>query len=209
MHLFFLRPTRAKLLALIDRYQHTPVTCEKPGSMRGGTSPKELPTSAETGPFLWKSQRGPIGSGTSDFEAATAALQQAKCFELSWVSPIIAQDFSDGQTFCVMARAFGLWSVNFCRVVYVDWQKELLKETLAIGICTLPKHAAVGEERLAVTLDRATGQVGFSIASYSRPSTWLSRLFASYLSSRQDLFAKHAIARMSVEVAQTSTGQVG
>src|SRR5262249_25934505 len=61
-----------------------------------------------------------LGEGAGVFAAAKAALERWKHFRLGWVetwppeTPIQA-----GQVVAVIARLFGLWWLNACRIVYV------------------------------------------------------------------------------------------
>src|SRR5262245_45597502 len=65
-----------------------------------------------------------LGKGARAFAAARAALGRWEHFRLGWVetwppdTPIQA-----GQAVAVIARLFGLWWVNACRIVYVVDEK--------------------------------------------------------------------------------------
>ena len=61
-----------------------------------------------------------LGSGESIFLAAKAALQRWEHFRLGWVE-LWSPDtpIQSGEVVAIMAWASGLWSLNFCRIVYV------------------------------------------------------------------------------------------
>ena len=91
-----------------------------------------------------------LGEGAGAFAAARAALGRWEQFRLGWVeawppeAPIQA-----GQVVAVVARLFGLWWLNACRIVYVvDEQGPVQRFGFAYG--TLPGHAESGEERFTV-----------------------------------------------------------
>lgn len=206
MRIFLRRPSHEKLVALARMYEDAAVTCAKPGTTRAWTSSmfEQLPNSRVVGDELWKFRREPLGIGDSRFDKAVNALVNAQCFDLSWVTCVANRPFQEGDTFCLCVKAFGLWAVNFCRIIYVtdDQNTDEQEQTVSIGIATLPVHAAVGEERLSVTINRKTNQVDFLIGSYSKPSSLLSRLFATYLRKRQDVFAVDATERMTQAIGE-------
>jgi uncharacterized protein (UPF0548 family) len=114
-----------------------------------------------------------LGQGEPAFRAARAALQRWQQFRLGWVeawppdTPIKA-----GEVVAVVARSFGLWWLNACRVVFVVGEED--KFGFAYG--TLPEHAGSGEERFLVEWDRADDPVWYDILAFSRPRHLLSRL---------------------------------
>ena len=74
-----------------------------------------------------------------------------------------------------LARVFGLWAVNVCRIVYVvDEEGPVTRYGLAYG--TLPGHAEIGEERFLVEWQRDDDSVWFDIRAVSKPGNLLTRL---------------------------------
>jgi uncharacterized protein (UPF0548 family) len=198
MRIFFRRPDDQKLAQLTREYHQHSVTCDDPGSTKAWSADmfEQMPNSQFVGDELWKFRREPIGKGLDDYGKAVDALRNARCFDLAWVTCVAECPFKNGGTFSLIVKAFGLWAVNFCRIIYIETNDTSDEKIVSIGIATLPVHAAVGEERLSVSMDQKTGQVDFLIGSHSKPSTFLSRLFAGYLRKRQDVFAVDATARM-------------
>ncbi len=74
----------------------------------------------------------------------------------------------------MIARVFGLWWVNACRVVYhVDGHHAARRFGFAYG--TLPGHIEQGEERFMVEWDHEDN-VWYDLRAFSRPHYWLVRL---------------------------------
>ena len=142
-----------------------------------------------------------VGSGEQDYLAAVEALSLGKCFDLNWVEPILQRPLESQDTFCLVVRAFGFCAVNFCRVVYLGQQAIDQNQFFAIGIGTLKRHAAIGEERILVNWNQENDDVHFLIDSYSRPSSWLSKMFAIYLRRQQLKFVDQACTRVRREIA--------
>src|SRR5712671_583403 len=87
-----------------------------------------------------------LGDGEKAFAAARAALERWEQFRLGWVEACPADTpLKVGAVVAVVARVFGLWWVNACRVVYVvDESVPVCRFGFAYG--TLPGHAESGEE---------------------------------------------------------------
>jgi len=120
--------------------------------------------------------RTKLGAGERAFGAARTALEGWKHFHLGWVetwppdAPIQA-----GQAVAVMARLFGLWWLNACRVVYVvDEPGPVQRFGFAEG--TLPEHAESGEERFTVEWHEEDDAVWYDLLAFSRPRHFLARL---------------------------------
>jgi uncharacterized protein (UPF0548 family) len=137
-----------------------------------------------------------LGESARTFVAAKAALERWQQFRLGWVeswppdTPI-----QTGQVVAVMARLFGLWWLNACRIVYVVNEKgPVQRYGFAYG--TLPEHAESGEERFTVEWHEEDAAVWYDIVAFSRPQQLLARLgypFARWLQKR---FARDSAAAM-------------
>jgi uncharacterized protein (UPF0548 family) len=137
-----------------------------------------------------------LGEGPSVFAAAQAALRRWEHFRLGWVEtwpperPIQA-----GQAVAVIARLFGLWWVNACRIVYVvDDKGPVQRFGFAYG--TLPEHAESGEERFTVEWHEADDAVWYDILAFSRPQQLLARLGYPLARRLQWRFARDSAAAM-------------
>jgi uncharacterized protein (UPF0548 family) len=119
--------------------------------------------------------RAVIGRGETDFAAAVAAVRDWRMFPRPWtkITPASAPIVT-GQVVAMQARAFGLWWLNACRVVYVlDETTPVRRFGFAYG--TLNAHVEQGEERFSVEL-HADGTVYYDLRAFSRPRYWPVRL---------------------------------
>jgi uncharacterized protein (UPF0548 family) len=149
-----------------------------------------------------------LGEGASVFAAAKAALGRWEHFHLGWVeawppdTPIQA-----GQVVAVIARLFGLWWLNACRVVYVvDEEGPVQRYGFAYG--TLPEHAESGEERFTLEWHEADDAVWYDILAFSRPQQLLARLGYPFARRLQKRFARDSAAAMVRAVEGKQTAQV-
>ena len=116
-----------------------------------------------------------LGTGDAAFAAACAALRAWRMFPGPWTC--IAPDHAPlrvGQTLAMQARAFGLWWVNGCRIVYVIEESTPVRR-FGFAYGTLGAHVEQGEERFSVEL-HADGAVWYDLRAFSRPRFWLVRL---------------------------------
>jgi len=150
-----------------------------------------------------------LGEGAKTFAAAKAALERWKHFSLGWVeawppeTPIQA-----GQVVAVIARLFGLWWLNACRIVYVVSEDESVKR-FGFAYGTLPEHAESGEERFTVEWHEADDAVWYDIVAISRPQQLLTRLAYPLVRRLQKRFARDSAAAMQRAVIEDkSTSQV-
>ena len=115
-----------------------------------------------------------LGQGKVAFEAACLALSRWQMFPTPWTEiwpPGARQDV--GTPVLMIARVFGLWWVNACRIIYhLDGHHALRRCGFAYG--TLPAHIERGEERFMVECDHE-GNVWYDLRAFSRPSYWLVR----------------------------------
>jgi uncharacterized protein (UPF0548 family) len=137
-----------------------------------------------------------LGEGGGTFVAAKAALERWEQFRLGWVeawppdTPIQA-----GRVVAVIARLFGLWWLNACRIVYaVDEEGPVQRYGFAYG--TLPGHAESGEERFSVEWHEADGAVWYDLLAFSRPQQLLPRLGYPLARRLQQRFARDSAAAM-------------
>lgn len=119
-------------------------------------------------------QRIRIGAGPAAFARARTALDSWAMFRLGWVAlhPEGAPT-TPGTNVAVVARHFGLWSLNGCRIV-----ERLSGNEHRYGFCygTLADHGETGEELFAVELDAADGSVWYEIRAVSRPHALMAKV---------------------------------
>jgi uncharacterized protein (UPF0548 family) len=137
-----------------------------------------------------------LGEGEKVFAKARTALERWVQFRLGWVEAYPPEtQLRTGEVVALIARPFGLWSLNACRIVYVmDEPGPVRQFGFAYG--TLPDHAATGEERFLVEWDQASGEVWYDILAFSRPHQLLSRLGYWYMRRVQRRFGSESAAAM-------------
>jgi len=141
---------------------------------RDGFSYPEVGATAHTLPAGYQvhHERFELGRGAPAFERAKRAVREWRMFDMGWLrlfwpdQPIVA-----GTTVGVLARHFGFWSLNLCRIVYA------IDEQRAFGFAygTLTEHAESGEERFLVKW-REDDSVWYDLLAMSRERHLLARL---------------------------------
>jgi uncharacterized protein (UPF0548 family) len=101
----------------------------------------------------------------------------------------------------VIARLFGLWWLNACRIVYVVDEEEPVKR-YGFAYGTLPEHAESGEERFTVEWHEADDAVWYDIVAFSRPQQLLTRLGYPCARRLQKRFARDSVAAMRRAVVE-------
>ena len=133
-----------------------------------------------------------IGAGEAVYKKGVEALKNWRHFDLGWVTIVprgVAIEV--GATVAVKARAFGTWSLNASRVVYV------IEESRRFGFAygTLPDHVECGEERFLIEwlLDDS---VWYDILAFSHPKHPLVRLSKPLARRLQKQFARDSLSRI-------------
>lgn len=142
-----------------------------------------------------------VGVGEACYRAAVAALKDWRQFDLGWVTVVPrGVPIEVGATVAVKARAFGTWSLNASRVIYVI--DEPRRFGFAYG--TLPNHIECGEERFLIEW-LPNDSVWYDILAFSRPRHPLVR--ASYPLARrlQKRFARESMQRVQKGPRKPST----
>jgi uncharacterized protein (UPF0548 family) len=146
--------------------------------------------------FVVDRTRVKLGKGERVFQAARAALQRWRQYDLTWMEAWPPETpIQTGEVVAIVARALGLWSVNACKIVYVvDESGPILSFGLACG--TLPGHAARGEERFLIECDRDDNNVWYDILAFSRPNHLLTWLGYPIVRRTQKRFGRESAAAM-------------
>jgi uncharacterized protein (UPF0548 family) len=149
-------------------------------------------TSAPRG-YVADHERSYLGPGGEAFARAKAAVRHWEMFQngwthLCWPDAPIAQ----GTTVGVLVRAFGLYSLNLCRIVYVI--DENRRYGFAYG--TLAEHAEAGEERFLVE-QSDDGAVWFDLLAFSRPRHPAARIAYPLARALQRRFRRDAVKAMA------------
>jgi uncharacterized protein (UPF0548 family) len=138
-----------------------------------------------------------------DFVAAVNALRSWEQFDLDWVWPVRTDvPIETGADFAFVSRFLGVWSINVCRVVYVEESVGADHQRFGFAYGTLGTHSVRGEERFMVEWDRTTDLVHFDIRSVSQPALFLLRVLAPLTRWVQARFTRDAMDRMAAAVAR-------
>lgn len=136
-----------------------------------------------------------MGSGREIFDHACQLLESWQWLNHGWVEGFVQGRPASGDMVGVLARLQGFWSLNFCRIVYVN-RPTAQSNQFSMAVGTLPEHAACGEERVSVSWSPDTDDVEFEIRSFSRPhqpAAQIGRWFVYYLQRR---FVRDSAASM-------------
>lgn len=117
-----------------------------------------------------------IGHGFQQFEKAKQAIDAWQPLRTGWTQahPSESSPVIDAHVI-VVAKHFGFWSLNACRVVRrFPVSPEDSRYGFAYG--TLSDHAECGEELFIVELDAGDGALWYQIRAVSKPHAVLSRL---------------------------------
>jgi uncharacterized protein (UPF0548 family) len=140
-----------------------------------------------------------LGQGPVTFSRGKLAIQRWEMFHNGWThlcwpdAPIHC-----GVDVAMLARGFGLYSINFCRIVYlVD---EPRKYGFAYG--TLPDHVETGEERFVVEwLEDDT--VWYDVFAFSRARHVLARIANPAVRKLQSKFRRDSGRAMQAAVTES------
>lgn len=136
------------------------------------------------------SRREIVGHGTPAFDAARDVFRRWGQFPKPWtgIYPLEAP-IRAGQTLAMLARAYGPWWTNACRIVYVI--DEPTRFGFAYG--TLDEHVECGEEQFLIE-QTSDGAVWYDIRAFSRPRHWAVRLAYPFARRLQRRFARESLA---------------
>jgi len=135
-----------------------------------------------------------LGDGEDVYQRAVEGLKNWRQFELGWVGIVPPRVVVEvGATVAVKARAFGTWSLNATRVVYVI--DEPRRFGFAYG--TLPDHVECGEERFLIEW-LPDDSVWYDILAFSRPHHALVKFSSPLARMLQKRFAQQSLARMKL-----------
>jgi uncharacterized protein (UPF0548 family) len=180
------KPSEQFLHRLRERCEHLPFNYAEVGCSQG-TAPAG---------YVADNYRVQLGTGAAVFEQARQALREWRMLRLGWVQPCWPDaPIQEGELVGTMARLFGLWTVNVCRIIcVVDAQGPTERYGFAYG--TLPGHAERGEERFLVEWQRADDSVWYDLRAVSRPGGWLTRLAYPLTRRLQRRFGRDSMKAM-------------
>jgi uncharacterized protein (UPF0548 family) len=187
------KPNPAQIASLLARAKSLPHNYAPPLYTQFGSKQLQVPRG-----YVVDRYRTQIGHGAAAFEAAKAAMQQWRHFDLGWVRVANPDaQIQPGQIVAVEVHALGLWSLNCSRILYViDEDSPGQPRRFGFGYGTTAHHVERGEERFLLEYHPATEAVSYDLLAVSRPAHWLARLAYPYTRGRQRKFARESHQRM-------------
>jgi len=132
-----------------------------------------------------------LGQGQACFERAKAAIRQWQMFDLGWVQIVDSNaQIEVGTLAGVIAKSFGFWSVNVCRIVYTLDESAAEMTRFGFGYGTLPAHIERGEERFSVEHHHTDDTVWYDILAFSRPNRLIAKFGYPFTRQFQKRFAR-------------------
>lgn len=187
--LFLFRPGPPAIQRLLKEREHAPFSYKNVGATR--TTP----------PPGWRinHMRQLVGIGSATHARVVVALFSWQLLAIDGleVFPSTAT-LQPNTNVAILSRHFGIWSVDFCRVIYAlrdepENDGAILRTGFAYG--TLPGHAVSGEEIFSIEWHPATQEVWYDIYSFSLPATPLVRLIAPIARATQRRFARASLEK--------------
>ena len=185
--LFLRRPSDQQIHTLLTARESIPFSYVDVGATR--TSP----------PSGWRinHMRQLIGIGKAAYERAVAALFSWQLLAVDGLQVFPSATILQPHTnVALCSRHFGIWSVDFCRVIYVlqhESENDGALLRTGFGYGTLPGHAVRGEEIFSIEWHPATQEVCYDIYSFSRPATPLVCLLGPVAGATQRRFARASL----------------
>jgi uncharacterized protein (UPF0548 family) len=196
--LFFRRPPDESIGRRLKAQSALAFSYAEVGATRGGPVPEGYPVNRI---------RGRVGTGRAAFAAASGALSSWEMYNTgwTWLCPPGAPA-RKGELFAVLARHFGLWSLNACRVVYTLREEDEAGARSGFAIGTLPGHVERGEERFVIEWDRRTDEVTYELFAFAQSKPWLGGLTYPPARFVQRRFAADSLDAMRRAVRRRARG---
>jgi uncharacterized protein (UPF0548 family) len=185
----FNEPSAQRIARFLDAQRDAPFSYDEVGASREGAK-------APAG-YAVDHNRARLGRGRSTFERTVAALYSWKMFDVVWARLVPADaPVEVGTTVAVLARHYGFYSLNPCRISYTIEEDEggLVRRGFAYG--TLPEHGERGEERFTVEWRREDDSVFYELYAFSRPNHFLAKLGYPLSRRLQRRFARDSLRAM-------------
>lgn len=185
------RPSESAVAAALAERAEAPFSYREVGATRHGW--RALPPSLRD-EFDVDRHEIVLGSGEEVFARAREALFAWGPFAFDWLELCGAETpVKEGAVVATLGRAAGLWTLNPCRVVYVQ-DADPGRAAFAYG--TLRGHVEVGEERFEVSHDPHSDEVRYGILAVSRPGPLIVQLGYGYARRVQARFRESSAAAM-------------
>ncbi|MEM8947511.1 MAG: DUF1990 domain-containing protein [Planctomycetota bacterium] len=186
------RPNASQL----QRFLHSQQSLQYTHPAVGGTLTGEFPAG-----FDVNQSRVSLGYGEAVFNTACNLLGNWQMFPTDWTQVYPSCDkIRVGDVVVVAARAYQIWWLNACRVVYTIDESTPMRR-FGFGYGTLPGHVECGEERFLIEWDQHDNRVWYEIQSFSRPRHPLVRVAYPLARRLQRQFVRESLAQMKQLVA--------
>ncbi|MCW5548870.1 MAG: DUF1990 domain-containing protein [Opitutaceae bacterium] len=183
------QPSAAQIAGFLARVADQPFSYGEVGATKGG------PPAG----YNFDDNAVQLGRGAEAFARGCAALRTWRMFPAPWtqIRPVDAP-IREGQVVAMLARAFGLWWLSSCRIVYVvDETAPVRRFGFAYG--TLPAHVEQGEELFSIEW-RPDDTVWYRVLAFSHPRYWPVRLAKPLARNLQRKFVRDSKAAMVLAV---------
>ncbi|MHA3773071.1 DUF1990 domain-containing protein [Verrucomicrobiota bacterium sgz303538] len=199
--MFFLRkPSEQQICQVLQAQSTEPFSYPEVGATRSNP-PSNYPINHH---------RIRLGTGTDVFIRAVNALKDWTMYRLPWTEVYPARtQIESGNVFATIVQHLGFWSINPCRIVYVEQEREDTAQAFSFAIGTLPAHSERGEERFRVEWHRGDDSVWFDIYAFAGPQHWLARLGYPVVGVLQRRFGRQATDAMHARVSTDRSGLSG
>ncbi len=148
------------------------------------------------------------GSGRPKFDALVDALFSSELLAIDGLEVFPSTDkLEPGTGVAILSRHFGIWSVDFCRVIYVlreEPEQDGAVLRTGFGYGTLPGHAVRGEETFSIEWHPATQEVWYDIYSFSLFASSLVRLLSPIARATQRRFARRSLEKAALLPAHSA-----
>ena len=188
--MFLIRePSGARIDRLLESQRDAPFSYAEVGASREGA--KELAG------YVVDHNRVRLGEGRETFGRAVSALLAWKMFDVGWARLVPAgAPVEVGTTVAVLARHFGIRSLNVSRVVYGIEEDDGPVRRRGFAYGTLPEHAESGEERFTIEWCQDDDSVFYDLYAFSRPNHILARIGRPVARGLQRRFARDSLQAM-------------
>jgi uncharacterized protein (UPF0548 family) len=147
--------------------------------------------------FVLDETRTRLGNGERTFHRAAEALRNWRHFSLGWLEICWPETpIEPGRAVAVLARVYGLWSLNACRIIELIDRRDAQARCFGFVYGTLPEHAESGEERFWIEWNRDDDSVSYIVRAFSRPNHFLARIGYPLARRLQRRFARDSGAAM-------------
>lgn len=183
--LLLTKPTEERIREFISSQQDHPFSY--PGAGSSSPSPRG---------YNSDHNRIRLGEGNDVFYRAVKAVKRWQMFNMGWLQLCWPDaQIEVGVTVAVLARSFGFWSLNACRIASVmDEDADVRRYGFVYG--TLPDHTLRGQESFTVEWRRDDDAVHYDIMAYSKPNQLVAWLVYPLTRLLQRRFAEDSITAM-------------